>query len=87
MRSCPRSYESGPRLALYPCEVTDADRNAVRAKFLAKKQVLEASMTGGPAELQRIAKELQARKSSYEYQLATAAKAVEQAKADLALIE
>lgn len=67
--------------------ITDADRNAVRAKFLAKKHTLEASMTGGPAELQRIANELQARKSSYDYQLTTAAKTVAQAKADLALIE
>lgn len=76
------------RFAFNPAQaVTDADRNAVRAKFLAKRRTLEVSMTGGPAELQRIAKELQARKSSYDYQLATAAKAVAQAKADLALIE
>jgi DNA-binding helix-hairpin-helix protein with protein kinase domain len=67
--------------------VTDADRNAVRAKFVAKKQVQEAAMTNGPAELHRLAKELQARKSSYDYQLAAAAKAVAQAKADLALME
>ena len=67
--------------------VTDDDRNAVRAKFLAKKHTLAASMTSGSAELQRIAKELQARKSSYDYQLAAAAKTIAQAKADLALIE
>jgi DNA-binding helix-hairpin-helix protein with protein kinase domain len=67
--------------------VTDADRNAVRAKFLAKKQTVEAGMTSGPAELHRLANELQARKASYNYQLAEAAKTVAQAKADLALIE
>jgi DNA-binding helix-hairpin-helix protein with protein kinase domain len=80
-KACERKFVFNPAQA-----VTEADRNAVRAKLLVRRKAIEASLVAGSSELQRINREANGRTAALRAQLQSAAQDFAQAKADLALL-
>jgi DNA-binding helix-hairpin-helix protein with protein kinase domain len=66
--------------------VTEADRNAVRAKLMVQRKAIEAKLSSGASELQRMSLEANGRTASLRTQLQSAAKEFAQARADMALL-
>ena len=75
--SCERRFSFNPARA-----VTPADLNAVKAKHAARRIALEAKLTGGPGQLQHIARESALSLASLQPLLDQAAHHLAQAKAD-----
>lgn len=65
--------------------VSEADRNAVRAKLAVRKNTLAISLIGGTAELQRFKQAAAGHANALKPQLDQAARQLAQAKADLTL--
>lgn len=76
-----RRFVFNPRTA-----VTEADRNAVRAKYATRRAALEASLIAGPANLQKFKKEAVTKISLLRPQMEAATKKLAQAQADISLI-
>lgn len=66
--------------------VSEADKNAVRAKIGARKAAIAAALVGSAAELQRYKQTAVARASALQPQLEQAGKQLAQAKSDLSLL-
>ena len=66
--------------------VSEADENAVRAKFGARKVALMASLSSAPTELQVHRENLIIRTKALQPMLDQAAKKLAQAKSDLSLL-
>ena len=66
--------------------VSEADKNAVRAKIGTRKSAIAATLAGGAAELQRLKQTATSRASSLQPQLEQAAKQLAQAQSDLSLL-
>lgn len=81
-KACERKFVFNPSQA-----VTETDRNAVRGKIFARKKAIEAALSAAPAELQRMRQDANGKVAALQPQLQTAAKALAQAKADLALLD
>jgi DNA-binding helix-hairpin-helix protein with protein kinase domain len=80
-KACERKFVFNPAQA-----VTEADRNAVRAKLLMQRKSIEASLLAGATELQRMSLDANGRTAALRTQLQTAAQEFAQAKADLAVL-
>ncbi|WP_323143568.1 helix-hairpin-helix domain-containing protein [Massilia phyllosphaerae] len=78
-KACERKFVFNPAQA-----VTEADRNAVRAKLMVQRKGLEASLLAGVTELQRMSTEVNGRTAALRNQLQAAAQEFAQARADLA---
>lgn len=76
--SCERKFTFNPLTA-----VSVADKNAVRAKYGARKLQLEGTLTYGAQELQKFKQNTAVRAAALRPQLETAARQLAQAKADL----
>ena len=79
--SCERKFNFNPNNA-----VSEADRNAVRARFGARKATLEVALRGAVAELQKLRQMAAARAASLEPQLEQAARRLAQTRKDLSLL-
>lgn len=79
--SCERKFTFNPLTA-----VSAADKNAVRAKFGARKRQLEGTLTSGVQELQKFKQNSVIRATVLRPQLETVARQLVQAKADLNLL-
>ncbi len=79
--SCERRFVFNPATA-----VTDADRNAVRAKIASRKAFLANTLSAGPGELQRIRQLALSRSAAYKSQIEQAAKKLAQAQRDRELV-
>lgn len=79
--SCERKFTFNPLTA-----VSASDKNAVRAKFGARKRQLEGSLTSGAQELQKFKQNAAIRATALRPQLEIAARQLAQAKADLNLL-
>jgi DNA-binding helix-hairpin-helix protein with protein kinase domain len=66
--------------------VSEADKNAVRAKIGARKAAIAAALVGGAADLQRYKQTAVARASTLKPQFEQAVKQLAQAKSDLSLL-
>lgn len=75
--SCERQFTFNPTAA-----VSQADRDAVRAKYAAKRMVLERALTAAPAQLEQLRQKAIAQLASLIPQLEAAAKKLAQAVAD-----
>lgn len=80
--SCSRRFVFKPAAA-----VSMADRNTVRAKFAAKRAMLERSLAAAPAELKQFRQRALMRIPSLQPQIDAAARDLAQAQADLSKIE
>lgn len=80
-KACERKFVFNPAQA-----VTEADRNAVRAKLMVQRKAIEAKLTAGASELQRMSLEASGRMASLRTHLQSAAQEYAQAKADMALL-
>ena len=80
-KSCERQFVFNPRNA-----VSEADKNAVRAKIVARKRVIEESLKSGASDLQRFQQEATAKRNVLYPLLESAAKNLAQAQSDLALL-
>jgi len=80
-KACERKF------VFYPAQaVTEADKNAVRAKLMVQRKAIEAALMAGAAELQRMTVETNARTVGLRAQLQEAANDYAQAEADVALL-
>lgn len=79
--SCERRFVFNPNTA-----VTDSDRNAVRAKYVARRRAIEGMLTTAPAELKSFAQTSTALVNHLRAQAENAAQALAQARADLAML-
>lgn len=79
--SCERRFIFNPATA-----VTEADRNAVRAKYAAKRIGLERSLEAAPAQLHKFNQEAQTHLIRIMPQLEVAAKKLAQAQVDYSLL-
>jgi DNA-binding helix-hairpin-helix protein with protein kinase domain len=79
--SVERRFVFNPAIA-----VSEADKNAVKAKIGARKSAIAAALVGGAADLQRFKQAAVARASLLQPQLEQAAKQLAQAKSDLSLL-
>jgi DNA-binding helix-hairpin-helix protein with protein kinase domain len=77
--SCERRFTFNPNTA-----VTDADRNAVRAKYTARRRAIEGTLAAGPAELAGFTQTATARENQLRAPTESAARELAQARADLA---
>jgi DNA-binding helix-hairpin-helix protein with protein kinase domain len=77
---CERRFVFNPNLA-----VTNADKNAVRAKFTTKQRMLGLKLANGPAELQRLRQEILRKANTLHPELLTAGLKLAQARADLSV--
>jgi DNA-binding helix-hairpin-helix protein with protein kinase domain len=75
---CERRFVFNPNLA-----VTQEDKNVVRAKIAARRQVLEITLNVGAAELQRMRQEMLGKANVLSHTLQGASKKLAQAQADL----
>lgn len=66
--------------------VSEADKNAVRAKFAARKNSIASTLSGGARELQRLKQAAESRAATLSPQLDQAAKCLAQAQSDLSLL-
>lgn len=80
-KACERKFVFNPSQA-----VTEADRNTIRGKILARKKAIESALAAAPAELQRMRQEAHGKVTLLQPQLQSTVKALAQAKADLALL-
>jgi DNA-binding helix-hairpin-helix protein with protein kinase domain len=80
-KACERKFVFNPAQA-----VTEADRNAVRSKLMVQRKAIEAKLTAGASELQRMSLEASGRTASLRTHLQSAAQEYAQAKADMALL-
>lgn len=80
-RSCERQFQFNPAAAL-----SQADRDAVRAKFAAKRIAMERTLAAGPVELQLFRQRASTHVAGLMPQLQSAAQALAQAQADYAAI-
>ena len=80
-KACERKFVFNPAQA-----VTEADRNAVRAKLMVQRKGIEAKLNAGASELQRMSLEANGRTASLRTQLQSAAQEYAQARADMALL-
>jgi len=78
-RACERKFVFDPRLAV----VNEADKDAVRARFAARKRTLETKLTAGAVELQRLHQETVIKADSLILSLLEAGQNLAQARADL----
>lgn len=76
--SCERRFTFNPNTA-----VTEADRNAVRAKYTARRNAIEGMLAAGPAELSGFSQTTAARANQLRAQAENAARELAQARADL----
>lgn len=80
--SCERRFTFNPAVAVSP-----ADRDAVRAKYAAKRVLLERTLAAAPAHLQQFDQRASAQLALLQPQLEGAAKKLAQAHADLSQLE
>ncbi len=80
-RSCERQFQFNPAAA-----VSQADKDAVRAKFAAKRIAFERTLAAAPAELQQFRQRASNRAGSLMPQLQAAAQKLAQAQADYAAV-
>lgn len=80
-RSCERQFQFNPAAA-----VSQADRDAVRAKFAAKRISLERTLAAAPAELQQFRQRAATQAAVLMPQLQAAAQKLAQAQADYAAV-
>ncbi|TFV89310.1 molecular chaperone [Oxalobacteraceae bacterium OM1] len=80
-KACERKFVFNPSQA-----VTEADRNAVRARIHTRKKVIEAALAAAPGELQRMRQEANVKIAALQPQLQAAARTCAQARADAALL-
>jgi DNA-binding helix-hairpin-helix protein with protein kinase domain len=79
--SCERRFTFNPNTA-----VTEADRNAVRSKYAARRRVIEGVLSVAPAELASFTQTATARANQLRAQTENAARELAQARADLAVL-
>jgi DNA-binding helix-hairpin-helix protein with protein kinase domain len=77
-KACERRFDFNPNLA-----VTEDDKNAVRAKIAARRQMLEISINTGAAELQCFRQDVLSKANVFSHTLQAASKQLAQAQADL----
>lgn len=77
-KSCERRFVFNPNAA-----ISEADKNAVRAKIAIRRRFLEASLNAGPEDLERLRQEVAIKVNTLYPQLEAAAKKLAQAQADL----
>jgi len=80
-KACERRFVFKPQFA-----VTDADKNAVRAKIATRKRTIEITLNAGAAELQRVRQEMANKANSLTPLLQTTTLRLAQAQADLNII-
>ena len=80
-KSCERRFVFDPRNA-----ISEADKNAVRAKVAIRKRVIEGLLGNGPTELRKIQAEAVASGKASEARLAELAMQFAKAQADAALL-
>ena len=76
-RSCERQFQFNPAAA-----ISQSDRDAVRAKFAAKRIALESMLTAAPAELQKFGQRAAAQVAALTPRLQAAAQKLAHAQAD-----
>ena len=79
--SCERKFTFNPSTA-----VTEADKNAVKAKLATRKTAIEGALAAGATELHRFKQQATARASSLQPQIDASAHRLAQARKDLALL-
>jgi DNA-binding helix-hairpin-helix protein with protein kinase domain len=79
--SCERRFTFNPNTA-----VTEADRNAVRAKYTARRKAIEGMLAAGPTELASFTQTTTARANQLRAQAENAARELAQARADLSAL-
>lgn len=79
--SCERRFTFNPKTA-----VSDADKNAVKVKFAARRATIETELNNGAQELQRFRQAASSRASNLRPQLDQAAQRLAQAQKDLSLL-
>jgi len=79
--SCERRFKFNPATA-----VTQADLNVLKAKFVAKRAILEKRLVAAPIELQKFQQTASSRLISLMPQLEESAKKLSKAQADLSVI-
>lgn len=79
--SCERKFTFNAATA-----VTDADKNAVRAKLAARKMRVESTLRQGPSDLKRMREEAILRSSNVIIQIEQSAKQLAQAKKDYSIL-
>jgi DNA-binding helix-hairpin-helix protein with protein kinase domain len=77
-KACERRFVFNPNLA-----VTEADKNAVRVKIMARKRALEIALNAGAAELQRLCQDIANKSSTLSPALQAASRKLAQTHADL----
>jgi DNA-binding helix-hairpin-helix protein with protein kinase domain len=77
-KACERRFVFNANLA-----VTEDDKNAVRAKIAARRQILEISIKTGAAELQRLRQDMLSKAIVFSHTLQAASEQLAQAQADL----
>ena len=77
-KACERRFVFNPNIA-----VTEADKNAVRAKIATRKRALEVALNAGAAELQRLRQAMITKANTFSPRLQAASKQLAQARADL----
>lgn len=80
-KACERRFVFNPNLA-----VTEADKNAVRAKIATRKHTLEITLNAGAAELQRLRQDMITKANTFSPHLQATSKQLAQAQADLNII-
>lgn len=81
-RSCERQFQFNPAAA-----ISQSDRDAVRAKFAAKRIALESMLTAAPAELQKFGQRAAAQVAALTPRLQAAAQKLAQAQADYSTVQ
>lgn len=77
-KACERRFVFNPNLA-----VTEADKNAVRAKIASRRRTLEITLNAGAAELQRLHQDMIGKAKVFSPHLQVASQQLAQAQADL----
>jgi DNA-binding helix-hairpin-helix protein with protein kinase domain len=77
-KACERRFVFNPNLA-----VTEADKNAVRAKIATRKRTLEITLNAGAAELQRLRQDMISKAKALSSALQAASQKFAQTQADL----
>ena len=79
--SCERRFKFNPAIA-----VSEADKNAVRARFGARRAALETSLSAGSKELQHFRQQAVSRAAAFLPKLDEAARQLAQAEKDLSVL-
>lgn len=77
-KACERRFVFNPNIAL-----TEADKNAVRAKIATRKRTIEITLNAGAAELQRLRQDMISKANAFSSPLQVASQQLAQAQADL----